>query len=214
MTERHSSPSGGQGSKTQAAREETSRISQRAAHAGGEMTNRAAGQGREIAAETGRQAQNLFGEATTQLKEQAGARQKRAAESLRALGNELQSMSGKPELPTMATDLVRQASGTVCQAADWLEQHEPGEVVNEVRDFARRHPGMFLAGAATVGLLAGRVSRNAAGDGDGRGPQPAPQPDVVERPPAEPEPSGAPQGPVGARTPEAGPEPQAHTEER
>jgi hypothetical protein len=161
------STSGGRESKVQAAREQTSTVGQSAAQAGGKVAQTVAGQGREVAAESGRQARNLLDEASSQLKEQADAQQKRAAHSLRALGDELQSMSTREAEQGPATDLVRRASGTVRQAADWLEQREPGTVVNEVREFARRRPGVFLAGAALAGVLAGRLTRNLGGAGDG-----------------------------------------------
>jgi hypothetical protein len=209
QTQRNSSgsPSGGHESKAQATREQASNVGQNAAQAGGEVAQAAGQQGKEVAAETNRQAHNLLDQASSQLKEQADAQQKRAAEGLRALGDELQSMSSRSEEQGPATDLVRRASGTVHQAADWLEQREPGAVVNEVRDFARRHPGTFLAGAALAGVLAGRLTRNLAGtggtasDGGGGGPDRTPQPDTAPSttPPAAPEPTGQP-----ARTAPAG----------
>jgi len=67
-----------------------------------------------------------------------------------------------------ATDLVHHASDRVQRVADWLEWREPGQVVEEVRDFARRHPGTFLSGATMAGVLAARLTRNMAGGGMGR----------------------------------------------
>jgi hypothetical protein len=192
MTKRHAPP-GGQGSKTQAAREQTSNVRQSAAHAGGAVAHSAVGQGKEVAAETGRQAQNLIGQAFSELKEQPSVQQKRAAKGLRTLGDEVQSMADCDRRQGMASDLARQASNRVHQAADWLEQREPATVVEEVRDYARHHPGMFLAGVALAGMLAGRLTRNLGAAGDGGRPAPAPAPLPAE--------------------PESGRVPQAHTEE-
>ncbi|MEK8109106.1 phage holin family protein [Micromonospora sp. M12] len=59
------------------------------------------------------------------------------------------------------------------QAAGWLDEREPGEVLDEVRTYARRNPGTFLAGAAVAGLLVGRLTRGltapASGNGQGGG---------------------------------------------
>ena len=62
----------------------------------------------------------------------------------------------------IASDLARQASTRTRDAATWMENREPGEVVEEVKRFARRRPGAFLAAAAVVGLVAGRVTRGIA----------------------------------------------------
>jgi hypothetical protein len=46
--------------------------------------------------------------------------------------------------------------------AGWLESREPGDLVAEVRSYARRNPGTFLVGAALLGVVAGRLTRNVA----------------------------------------------------
>jgi hypothetical protein len=190
MTQRESPSSvfGSQQSKVQAAKDQTTATGQQAMRAGGSVAQGAVAQGRETAAEGVRQAHNLLGEASSQVKEQADAQQKRAAQRLRALGDELASMSGQGDQHGMATDLARQASDRAHRAADWLDQREPGAVVEEVRDYARRHPGMFLAGAALAGVLAGRLTRNlaGAGDGDGGGPMHGGKPGPAQQPPMPP----------------------------
>jgi hypothetical protein len=166
----------------QTVREQTSDIGHTVMQAGGKVTHAAVDQGRGLAAQTGRQARTVLDEAYARVRAEADAQQKRIAERLHMLGNELQEMSNRAGQQDMATNLVRQASGTVHQVADWLQQREPGAVVNEVRDYARRHPGMFLASAAIAGMLAGRLTKNLAPtDGmaarhDGQGQQPAQPP--------------------------------------
>lgn len=190
------SPMGDQESTAQAAREQTSHVGQSVMQAGGQVAQTAVEQGKQVAKETGRQAQNLLGSASSQLKEQTGAQQKRAAGGLRALGDELQSMCGRGEQQGLAGNLVRHASDTAHQAANWLEQREPGTVVNELRDYARRNPGMFLAGTALVGMLAGRLTRNLGSADGGRAPTPQPDTAPVAQPAQAPPPSPAP-GPTG-----------------
>jgi hypothetical protein len=77
-------------------------------------------------------------------------------------------MAEKSGQPGMATDLVGDASGRVYRVADWLEHREPGQVVEEVRDFARHHPAAFLLGSAMAGVMVGRLTRN-LGQADGHG---------------------------------------------
>jgi hypothetical protein len=86
---------------------------------------------------------------------------------LRSLGDQLRSAVDKGEQPGPADDLVRQASDRISKVADWLEQREPGQVVEEVREFARRRPGAFLGGAAVAGLLVGRLTRTMTSGGGG-----------------------------------------------
>lgn len=227
MTQRDGSgsPPGGQESRMQAVKEQSSNVGQNVMQAGGKVTQSAVGQGQQVVAETGRQARNVLNEASERMKEQADAQQKRAAQRLRALGDELQSMCRQDGQQGAASNLIRQASGTAHQAADWLQQREPGAVVNEVREYARRHPGMFLAGAAVAGMLAGRLTRNlapssgmAGGDGGGGGGQPAGPPPNTE-PAAAPPPPGHPvemtgQSAPGGQSREPEWVPQAHTEAR
>ena len=130
--------------------------------AGLQVAASAKDEGMAVVEESRRQAADLMREATGQLQEQAGAQKGKAVEGLRSLGEQLQSMaSGTDAGP--AADLAHQASGKVSQIADWLEQNDPGSLVNEMRDFARRKPGTFLLGALAAGVVAGRVTRGVAG---------------------------------------------------
>ncbi|MFV2025710.1 hypothetical protein ACFHWV_13900 [Micromonospora sp. LOL_028] len=80
-------------------------------------------------------------------------------------------MADKGQPDGLAGDLARRASDAAQQAAGWLENRQPGELVDEVRQYARRHPGTFLAGAAFAGLLVGRLSRSLSGGQTGSGQQ-------------------------------------------
>ena len=70
-------------------------------------------------------------------------------------------MAEKSEQSGPATDLAHQAADKLGDMAQWLESREPGHLVEEVRDLARRKPGTFLIGAAVAGVLAGRLTRSA-----------------------------------------------------
>ena len=47
-------------------------------------------------------------------------------------------------------------------AAEFIENRQPSELLEEVRRFARRRPGTFLLGAAAIGFLGGRLTRGIA----------------------------------------------------
>jgi hypothetical protein len=61
----------------------------------------------------------------------------------------------------MTGDLARQAADKAHAFAGWLDQRDPGSLLEEIRQLARRKPGTFLLGAALAGVAAGRLTRGA-----------------------------------------------------
>lgn len=151
------------------AREQARQVGSEAKQAGGAVAETAKEQGREVVGEARRQARNLYGEARSQLASQTGEQQRRAAGGLRSLADEMRTMAEQGGQAGPVSELARQAADRVHGVAGWLEQREPGDIISEVRDYARRNPGTFLVGAAVLGVLAGRLTRNisAASDSDG-----------------------------------------------
>jgi hypothetical protein len=128
-----------------------------------------------VAHDAKRAARGFFDETRVQLSEQASSQQRRAAGALRSTADELEGLASGSSSGSggMATSAVRTIGQQTQRAADWLEQREPADLVHEVRGFARRHTGAFLAIAVGVGLVAGRVTRalvsEARGNGTGNG---------------------------------------------
>ncbi len=146
-------------STPEVAREEAAETARTAARAGGDVVDTAGDQARRVAKETTRQARNLVEESRTQLADQAREGQRKAVGSLHTLADQLDDMSERSDGSGMAPELVRQAADRTRTVATWLEKREPGDLLGEVRAFARRKPGVFLAGAAVAGVLAGRLTR-------------------------------------------------------
>jgi hypothetical protein len=157
-------PSGDQDSTVRVAKDQAVSVGHTAAQGGGQVLRTAAEQGRQVATEAGDRARDLYGAAREQVRGQVGDQQRRAAGGLRSVGEELRSMADQGGGTGPATELARRASGTIDQVAGWLEDREPGAVLDEVKQYARRHPGAFLAGAALLGVLAGRLTRGLAAD--------------------------------------------------
>ena len=116
-----------------------------------------------MAGEAKTQARNLLQETQGQVREQAGQQKQKASGGLRSLSDELRSVADGTGTTQggMVNDFARQASDKAQELASWIDAREPGDLVNEVRDFARRRPGTFLLGAAVAGVLAGRLTRSA-----------------------------------------------------
>lgn len=112
-----------------------------------------------VVAEAGRQGRGLLQQAQQELEVQAAHGQQRLAKQLLSLGDELRSMADAAGRNGMAADLTHQAASRARAAGQWLDEHRPGQVADEVQSFARRRPAVFLALAAGAGLVAGRLTR-------------------------------------------------------
>ena len=145
----------------------TAQVAQSAKESGAEVAQTAAEQVKAVTAEAGHELRDLVDQARSQLREQAGSQQQKVVAGLRSLVDELRGMADKSEQSGPATQLVRQGSHVVAQAADWLDEREAGDLVEEVRRLGRRKPGAFLAGAALAGVLAGRLTRGVTDAGSG-----------------------------------------------
>jgi hypothetical protein len=146
---------------TQVARDEATEVGRTAADAGRQVAGTAAEQAANVAQEVKTQARDLVGEARGQVQDQARAGQQKAADGIRALSQELREMADGGQQPGTVSEIARQAAERADRLADWLGRREPGDLVEEVRSFARRRPGAFLLGAAAAGVVVGRLTRGA-----------------------------------------------------
>lgn len=178
----HSGDSGS--SKADAAKEQGMQIKDDALEGGRHIAGVAAEEGQSVVTEAGDQAKDLLDQARSQLASQAVVQQQNLTTWLRSLADELHQMVDNTSAKTgdgpsgstsggstsasapsgVATNAVTQAQARVQDAADWLEKHEPSELMDEATRFARRRPGAFLAIAAVGGLLAGRFTRGLKAD--------------------------------------------------
>ncbi len=158
----------GEPSTADVAKDQAGAVAGTASDAGKHVAGVAGEQAGQVASEASQQVKDLVHQTRGELTEQAATQQKRVAGGLRSLGEELHSMAQNSEQQGPATDLVKQAAERTSTVASWLEDREPGNVVDEVTRFARQRPGAFLAIAAGAGLLVGRLGRGlkAANDDD------------------------------------------------
>lgn len=155
-------------SKKDAAKNEAGNLKNEAAGAGQDVKETAKEQAAVVKDEVTDQAKDLFaqlkgdinvGQISSDLGQQV---QERAASTVRAFSDEIQALSRgeKPETEYV-TGLLGKVSHQVQSVASSLEDKQPSDMLDEVRRFAGRRPGTFLAAALTVGLLAGRATRSA-----------------------------------------------------
>jgi ElaB/YqjD/DUF883 family membrane-anchored ribosome-binding protein len=122
------------------------------------VASTAGDEARQVAYEAKDQARRLFEQTRTELTDRATSEQERLAQGLRELSDQLNRMAGHAD-DGVARDLVGDVAGRAGDLAGWLEHRDPGSVLDEARRFARRRPGTFLAVAAGLGVVAGRMSR-------------------------------------------------------
>lgn len=130
-----------------------------AKESGAQVAQTAADQAKNVVGEAASQTKDLLGQARGELQDQAVAQHQKAVSGLRGLVDELDSMAGHGGSAGPATDLAKRGSAYAGTAANWLDDHEPGELLGELRSLAQRRPGAFLAGALVAGVLAGRLTR-------------------------------------------------------
>lgn len=138
-------------------------VSEKAADAAGTAKDRAS----EVAGEATAQARDVAGELREQIQDQARAQTQKLAQNVRQLADELGDMgqSGKEDSP--ATNAVRQLASRGRDVADKLENQGPQGLVQDLQDFARRRPGVFLMGAALAGFATARLGKGAKSAGNG-----------------------------------------------
>jgi hypothetical protein len=146
-------------SRKEAAKEEAADVARTAKGSAQNVAQTAKEEAAHVASEAKSSAQDLLSQAKSGFSSQAGTQQQKAAEGIRTMSSQLQSMAEAPDQQGIASDLVRQAAQRSESVASWLENKQPGDLLGEVQRFARNKPGTFLLLAAGAGILAGRLTR-------------------------------------------------------
>jgi len=142
-------------------------VTEDAKQAAGSVASTVKEETRGVAQDAKQQARDLYHQARREVSDQGSTQQQRAASGLNSLAGQFEQMAGGVQEGGMATDLAQQAATRMRSLASWLESREPGDVVEELRSFARRRPGAFIAAAAGLGVLAGRMTRGLVDDESG-----------------------------------------------
>ena len=147
-------------SKKDVAKDEAANVAGQAAGAAQNVAETAKTEAKNVAYEAKNSAKDLLHQAKSDLTDQAGTQQAKAAEGIRTISSQLRTMADAPDQQGVAADLIRQAADRSESVASWLDNRDPGSLLNEVKSFARQRPGTFLLLAAGAGLVAGRLGRS------------------------------------------------------
>lgn len=156
------------------AKDEGRRLQGEAGAAAQHVSSTAQHEAGKVAEEAKQQASNLWHQLQRDAGDQASHQQDRAAKSVRAVSDDLAGLRrGEEPKDAVTRDLLSMADERVSAIADRLENSSPQDLVQDVRRIASTRPFTFLAIAAGVGLIAGRVTRGLAdanNDSNGAGP--------------------------------------------
>jgi hypothetical protein len=150
-----------EGSPVETAKSEAANVKDTAADAASGLAEVAKSEVSNVATEAKYQTRNLVDQTRSELRGQVNNQQSQLASKVHSLASELGSMAAKSDESGPMTDLAQEAARRGGEIAHWLDTHEPADVLDEVKRFARRRPFAFLALAAAAGVVAGRVTRGA-----------------------------------------------------
>lgn len=107
----------------------------------------------------------------TMVDDQSRTQRDRLVETAKGFSGDLEQMvqSGPDGL---AGDVARQVAEKVRALSEQLDGREPSDILEDVRDFARRRPGVFLLGALGAGVAFGRLTRGVKDAKSGSSAQP------------------------------------------
>ena len=126
-----------------------------AKHVAGIATDEA----KSVAGDVRAQARGLLDETRNQVQDQSRVQRDRLVETLRTFGDDLDSMA--EQRGGLASDAARELANRTRSFSQQLDGREPADLLDDLRAFARRRPGMFLAGALVSGVVVGRLLRGA-----------------------------------------------------
>jgi len=119
----------------------------------GEEVQNVAGQAKD-------QARGLMDDALGQIDEQSRAQRDRLVGTLQSVSSDLEGMASSVD-SGLASQLAQQVSERARSLSSHLDGREPADLLDDVRQFARRRPGLFLLGALGAGVVVGRMARGA-----------------------------------------------------
>jgi uncharacterized protein YjbJ (UPF0337 family) len=119
--------------------------------------------GKVVGQATG-QAKDLLNQGRAEISSQLVTQQQRLGSLVHSFADELGTMASKSDKSGPVTDLAQEGSRRIGALAHTLETAEPSDLLEQVRNFARRRPVAFLVGSALAGVVVGRLSRSLAAD--------------------------------------------------
>lgn len=137
-----------------------------AAEQGSQVAGTAKDEALSVAAEAKDKATDLLADVKSQVDEQSKAQLRGLAAKVGELADEIENLVSGSEATGTVAGVAQQLADKTHELSSHLESRQPLDLLEDVRGFARRRPGTFLAGAAVAGVVAGRLTRGAKASQD------------------------------------------------
>lgn len=145
--------------KADLAKDQASQVGDAAQQQASAVADTAKEQAGRVTSEVRAHAQDLLGQTTDQVGAQANEQTQRLAENLKTLSGHFETMASSGEPGSTAQTLVDEASRRTGELSNYLDGHQFGDIVSDLKGFARRRPAAFILGSAVAGLVVGRLGR-------------------------------------------------------
>jgi hypothetical protein len=104
-------------------------------------------------------AQQLTSKAANRIHGEVDARKGNAADQAKSVSNAIQTAAGQLDesAPTWLKSAFQQGADQIQRFAETIEQKDSRQILNEVQNFARERPALFLGACAAAGFAAARI---------------------------------------------------------
>jgi ElaB/YqjD/DUF883 family membrane-anchored ribosome-binding protein len=128
-------------------------------------------------------AQQLTSKAANRIHSEVDARKGNAADQAKSVSNAIQTAAGQLDesAPTWLKSAFQQGADQIQRFAETIEQKDSRQIVNEVQNFARERPALFLGACAAAGFAAARIFK-AGGEEEARNQSVQTGPSDVDQP--------------------------------
>jgi hypothetical protein len=128
----------------------------------GQGQNQGQTQSQGIKTQVTNQARNLVDKAGSQARERIDTGKREAAMTLSSVANTLHQSGAqlRDEQQNMASEYVQRAADQIERVANYVQNTELTEIVDNVENFARRRPAVFLGAAFALGIIGARFIKS------------------------------------------------------
>ena len=104
-------------------------------------------------------AKHLGDSAVNRIHKEVDARKGNAAEQAKSVSTAVQTAAGQLDesAPTWLKSAFQQGADQIQRFAETIEQKDSRQILNEVQNFARERPALFLGACAASGFAAARI---------------------------------------------------------
>jgi ElaB/YqjD/DUF883 family membrane-anchored ribosome-binding protein len=170
MTIETSDPQSSTGSKASVAADESKRVGSAAVGATQGVAQEAKTQASNVVSEAKGHLSSLVDQTKQELRTQMDSRSQQAVNGLQTLSTQLTALKeGRMEEAGRMQDVLNDVQQRVQRYAQSIQERGPSAMADDVTNFARRRPMVFLVGAALSGFAIGRLVRAGAMSGSSNG---------------------------------------------